>query len=63
MSVRELTHMVQHRRTSGNFDRGWHTMAAFDVESIALHYAAECTIRANGDGDEIEYRVVPINWE
>jgi hypothetical protein len=49
----ELTHMVQYRRTSGNCDLGWHTMAAFDCKTVAVRYMKECQ---SGHRD-LEYRV------
>jgi len=56
----ELTHAVQYRRMSGEYDLGWHTMAAFDVETVALKYARDCE---RGGMEGLEYRVRDISKE
>lgn len=52
--LEELTSAVQYRRTEGEFDRGWHTLAAFDVRKIAEKYRDDCA------RDGFEYRVVDV---
>lgn len=49
-----LNAVVQYRRKDG--DDIWRTMAAFDVESMADKYCADCSA-ANSTW---EYRVVPV---
>lgn len=51
----ELEAVVQCRRTEGNFDLGWHTIAAFDSKAVAIRYAGEC--RADRPPC-FEYRVI-----
>jgi hypothetical protein len=54
----ELEYAVRYRRISGNSDRGWHTMAAFDSEAVANYYAANC--RREDTSKASEFRVFKI---
>lgn len=54
--LKELEWTIRCRRTSGHFDRGWHTIAAFDSETVARHYAADC----RAGKVDFEYVVVRI---
>ena len=49
-----LKAVVRYRRKDGGDD--WHTMAAFDVRSIAEGYAADCSTELS----PWEYQVVDI---
>ena len=53
----ELEYAVEYRRTTGNCDLGWHTIAAFDVKGIAQRYKRDCEIIKSGG---VEYRVRKI---
>jgi hypothetical protein len=53
--TKELTHIVQARRKYGDFDVGWHSIAAFDSEIVAIRYERDC---ADLNGHRIEYRIV-----
>lgn len=57
--MEELTHMVQYRRTTGNCDLGWHTIAAFDCSSAADHYCKECYDYARQADYEYRVREIP----
>lgn len=50
-----LNFLVQYRRKRGGDD--WHNMAAFDVESMAEKYSADCNANENSPW---EYQFVEI---